>query len=178
MSEIPYLPFDSKIDDLTEQDGVFSGTGELIAPFTMVDASNENQFSSLGPNVHAFVSWLPLYDDCYWIMILQGELKADLPALVYQFLPLTNNGPFSFYFLKMKKPFRYRQLNFFDRQYPFERAEQQRRTGVIKHVEIPDFTDSNSILDPELLQNKFIDSTLTDDLIRLGYGEQMGVDYL
>lgn len=178
MSEIPYLPFDSKIADLKQEEGIFTGTGELFAPFTMIDCSNDPQYKGLGTGAHAFTSWLPLYDSCYWIFIVNTHLKDELPSLIYQFLPLSINDQFSFYFLKMKKPYRYRRLNFFDRQSPFERAEQQRRTGVIEHVNVPDFTDSNSILDFEQFPNKFIDSTTTDELIRLSYGEMIGVDYL
>lgn len=178
MSEIPMLPIDEKIDDLTIEEGLFTGTGALYAPFTMIDTSNDRQYKSLGVGAHAFTSWLPLFDDCYWIFILNAHLNNPLPSLIYQGLPIVNNDEFSFYFLKMKKPYRYRQLNFFDKQYPFTTMSKQRRTGKIKGVEIAEETQSRSILDFDQFPNNFIDSTTTDEIIRLSYGEQIGVNYL
>lgn len=176
MSEIPYIAINEKIENFKKSDdNIFSGTGKIIAPFTMVDVSNQQQFKSLGYDIHVFCSWLPLYDGCYWFFILHGKINNDLPSLIYQFLEITN-GKFEFYYLKTKKPLRYRQLNMFDRQLPFTTDEVQRRTGIIDGVNLIDLQDTESFTDIEKRFNKFIDSNQTDNLIRLSYGEMLGVD--
>lgn len=178
MSEIPYLAIQDKIDNFKKTDeNTFTGNGKIVAPFTMIDVSNEQQFKSLGYNTHVFCSWLPLFDSCYWFFILKEKIDIKLPALIYQFYDFPE-GEFEFYYLKMKKPFRYRKLNMFDRQLPYTTDEVQRRTGVIDGVNLIDLQDTSSFTDVEKRWNKFLDSNQTDNLIRLSYGEMLGVDGL
>ena len=47
MSEIPYIAIDSEVSNLTENDGTFTGTGKLVAPFTCYDISNEKSVTSI-----------------------------------------------------------------------------------------------------------------------------------
>lgn len=176
LSEIPYLAINEKLGDFKKSDdNVFSGTGRIVAPFTMVDVSNQQQFKSLGYDYHVYCSWLPLYDGCYWFFVLHAKISNALPALIYQFLEFPISQ-FEFYYLKTKKPLRYRQLNMFDRQLPFTADEVQRQTGIIDGVNLIDLQDTESFTDLEKRFNKFIDSNQTDNLIRLSYGEMLGVD--
>lgn len=186
MSEIPYLAIDDYVSDLqVSADAVFTGTGSLVAPFTMLDISNEQRFSYLKPNEHAFVSWLPLYDDCYWLFQCQGELVFDKEAahpgqinLYGQGQTLTSNGPFSFLYSKVKKPFRVDKIFMTRHEYPFTYASRQARTGDIKHVNLLDLRDQDALVAIDDQFGQYMDDVQTDDLIRLNLGEMLGVDGL
>ena len=118
---------------------------------------------------------LKVWDMIIMFFVHHAKISIPLPALIYQFLEFPISQ-FEFYYLKTKKPLRYRQLNMFDRQLPFTADEVQRRTGIIDGVNLIDLQDTESFTDIEKRFNKFIDSNQTDNLIRLSYGEMLGVD--
>lgn len=175
MSEIPYLAYQEKPDNFKIVDKRFYGVGRIVAPFTMVDVSNENMFKGMGDNWHAFASWLPLYDGYYWFFLLHGKIAYSQPAVIPQFNPLML-GEFEFYYLNMRAPLRYRQINKHNYQLPFTTDEVQRRTGKLAGVNLIDLQDTAAFTDIEKRFNKFIDSNQTDELIRLSYGEMLGVE--
>ena len=64
MSEIPYIAIDEKVQDLTENNGTFTGTGKLVAPFTCYDISNEKSVTSItSAGYRVYVSIKPLFDE-------------------------------------------------------------------------------------------------------------------
>lgn len=186
MSEIPYLAIDDQVADLTATtDAVFTGTGSLVVPFTMIDISNEKRFSYLKPNEHAFVSWLPLYDDYYWLFQCQGALRYDKEAdhpgqinLYGQGQTLTNPGPFQFFYSMVKKPFRVDKISMTRHAWPFTYASRQARTGAIDGVRLIDLRDQNGLVAIDDQFGQYMDDVQTDDLIRLNAGEMLGVDFL
>lgn len=186
MSEIPYIAIDDHVADLgTTPDGVFTGTGSLVVPFTMIDISSEKHFSYLNPYEHTFVSWLPLYDDYYWIFQCAGELVADKECLypgqinLYgQGQTLTTNGPFSFLYSRVKKPFRVDKISMTIHELPFTYPSRQARTGKIDGVNLIDLRDQDGLVAIDDQYGQFMDDVQTDDLIRLNAGEILGVDGL
>ena len=186
MSEIPYIAIDEPVNDLkASDDGVFTGTGSLVVPFTMIDISNEQRFSYLKPNEHAFVSWLPLYDDYYWLFQCAGDLVFDKEAanpgqinLYGQGQTLTKPGKFSFFYSTVKKPFRIDKIFMTKHEWPFTYASRQARTGDINHVNILDMRDQNGLVAIDDQFGQYMDDVQTDDLIRLNMGEMLGVEGL
>ena len=186
MSEIPYIAIDDYVSDLkSSDDAVFTGTGALVVPFTMIDISSEAHFSHLKPNEHAFVSWLPLYDDHYWLIQCQGDLIFDKEEaqpghinLYGQGQTLTTNGPFSFFYSTVKKPFSIDKISMTRHAWPFTYASRQARTGDINHVNILDMRDQDGLVAIDDQFGQYMDDVQTDDLIRLNLGEMLGVDGL
>ena len=184
MAEIPYIAIDDYVDDLAvTSDGVFTGTGSLVVPFTMLDISNETHFSQLEPSEHAFVSWLPLYDDYYWLMQCQGDLVFDKEAhhpdqinLYGQGQTLTTPGPFYFYFSRVKKPFRVDKISMVRHEFPFTYASRQARTGKIDGVNLIDQRDQTGLVAIDDQNGQYMTDVQTDDLIRLDAGEMLGVE--
>lgn len=186
MSEIPYIAIDDHMADFAASpDGVFTGTGSLVVPFTMIDISSESHFSYLKPNEHAFVSWLPLYDDYYWIFQCAGELVADKEVthpgqinLYGQGQTLTTPGKFEFLYSTVKKPFRVDKISMTRHAWPFTYPSRQARTGDIDGVNLIDLRDQNAMVAIDDQYGQFMDDVQTDDLIRLNLGEMLGVDGL
>lgn len=186
MAEIPYIAVDDLIEDLSvSSDAVFTGTGSLVVPFTMLDISNETHFSHLAENEHAFVSWLPLYDDYYWLIQCKGELLVDKEAdhpdkinLYGQGQTLTTNGPFRFFYSRVKKPFRVDKVSMVRHEWPFTYASRQARTGDIDGVNLIDLRDQNAMVAIDDQNGQYMTDIQTDDLIRLNAGEMIGVEGL
>ena len=186
MSEIPYMAIDELVGDLRiSQDDHFHGTGQLVVPFTMLDISGEQHYSWLGENGHAFASWLPLYDNYYWIFVCKGDLlfdkdveKPDKINLYGQGQTLTEPGEFEFYYTQVAKPFRVDKITDSRTVMPFTYASRQARTGAIPGVTISDYRDQNTIMAIDDQNGHFMDDSQTDDLIRLNAGEMLGVDGL
>ena len=184
MSEIPYLAIDDYVADFAATpDGVFSGTGSVVVPFTMIDISGEPHFSYLGPDEHAFVSWLPLYDDYYWIFQCKGELVVDKEEthpgqinLYGQGQTLTKPGAFNFLYSTVKKPFRVDKISMTRHAFPFNYQSRQSRTGKIDGVNLIDLRDQDAMAAIDDQYGQFMDDVQTDDLIRLNLGEMLGVD--
>lgn len=186
MSEIPYIAIDEHVADFAATpDAVFSGTGSLVVPFTMIDISSEPHFSYLKQNEHAFASWLPLYDDYYWIFKCSGELVADKEVthpgqinLYGQGQTLTKPGPFEFLYSTVKKPFRVDKISMTRHAWPFTYTSRQARTGALDGVHLIDLRDQNGLVAIDDQYGQFMDDVQTDDLIRLNLGEMLGVDGL
>lgn len=182
MSEIPYIPVDTYIPDLTCDDNLhYRGTGQLVVPFTMLDISKEQHFSYLKGNQHAFCSWLPLYDNCYWLMIvksslLQDKSTLDQSQLYYQNDLLAQSGPFEFYFSRVRKPFQMHKVKMTLTDSPFTYASRQARTGKIPHVNLIDLRDQTTLINSDDSINNFMGTTQTDNLIRLNYAQMLGGD--
>lgn len=186
MSEIPYIAIDEHVADFAASpDGVFTGTGSLVVPFTMIDISSEGHFSYLKKNEHAFVSWLPLYDDYYWIFQCRGELVVDKEIthpgqinLYGQGQTLTKPGEFEFLYSTVKKPFRVDKISMTRHSWPFTYPSRQVRTGQLDGVNLIDLRDQNGLVAIDDQYGQYMDDVQTDDLIRLNLGEMLGVDGL
>lgn len=186
MSEIPYVAIDDYTPDLAvDSDNHFTGTGALVVPFTMLDISRENHFSYLGNNEHAFASWLPLYDDYYWIFVCKGHLIYDKELmnqgkinLYGQGQQLTTSGAFEFYYSRVKLPFRVDKIKMSLTTLPFTYQSRQARTGKIPGVNLIDYRDQSTLVALDDQNGQYMSDTQTDDLIRLNAGEIIGVDYL
>lgn len=77
MSQLPYIAIDSKINNLTIENKVFSGTGQVVAPFNMYEVTNDIKFYDFQQNEHIFVSLLPLYNDNFYLFYLKSDLVSS-----------------------------------------------------------------------------------------------------
>lgn len=76
MSEIPYLPIYSG-SYIKGSTGIFTleSSDQLFAPFTCLDITGDAKGNLLN-NWRAYVSRMPLYDDYFWIMLIDQPLTA------------------------------------------------------------------------------------------------------
>lgn len=162
MSEIPYIAIDSGVQDLNENDGVFTGIGELVAPFTCYDISNEKSVSSItSDGYRVYVSIKPLYDNRYWLFVFKAENYNDSMNNMYSQDFAIGEGNFEFYYVNTRKPLNLSQVNWFYHAYPFTYPLRQTRTGVIEKVVIPDFVQENDYVG---INNMFYDTVITKNL--------------
>ena len=161
MSQIPYIAIDSNIQ-LTINDGpTYSGTGQVVTPFNMIEITGYPKFSDFAKNEHLFVSLLPLFDGQYWLFYFKGNLlidrsQTDNPYYWQNDVLSTPNDEFEFYYVTTRKPLRINAINLWNKVPPYTYASRQVRTGEIDGVTIPDsFNNSN-------LQINF--DNLSDDL--------------
>lgn len=77
MSELPYLPIYSG-SYLKGSSGIFTlnSSDQLFAPFTCLDITGDAKGNLLN-NWRAYVSRMPLYDDHFWIMLIDQPLTAS-----------------------------------------------------------------------------------------------------
>lgn len=149
MSQIPYIAIDSDIQ-LTINDGpTYSGTGQVVTPFNMIEITGYPKFSDFAKNEHLFVSLLPLFDGQYWLFYFKGSLlidrsQTDNPYYWQNDLLSTPNDKFEFYYATTRKPLRINTINLWNKVPPYTYASRQVRTGEIAGVTIPDsFNNSN-----------------------------------
>lgn len=162
MSEIPYIAIDSGVQNLNENDGVFTGIGELVAPFTCYDISNEKSVSSItSDGFRVYVSIKPLYDNRYWLFVFKAENYNDSLNNMYSQDFAIGEGNFEFYYVNTRKPLNLSQVNWFYHSYPFTYPLRQTRTGVIEKVVIPDFVQENDYVG---INNMFYDTVITKNL--------------
>lgn len=162
MSEIPYIAIDSGVQNLNENDGVFTGIGELVAPFTCYDISNEKSVSSItSDGYRVYVSIKPLYDNRYWLFVFKAENYNDSLNNMYSQDFAIGEGNFEFYYVNTRKPLNLSQVNWFYHAYPFTYPLRQTRTGVIEKVVIPDFVQENDYIG---INNMFYDTLITKNL--------------
>lgn len=176
MSEIPYIAIDNKISNLTENEGTFTGTGKLVAPFTCYDISNEKSVSSIVSNDYrVYVSIKPLYDNQYWLFVFKCENYNDSTNNMYAQDFKIGSGDFEFYYINTRKPLNLSQVNWFYYAYPFNYPLRQARTGVIDNVNIPDFVQENDYIG---INNMFYDTMITKDLTQalIDVGEYNSID--
>lgn len=162
MSEIPYIAIDDEVQGLAENDGVFTGTGEIVAPFTCYDISNEKSVTSITNNGYrVYVSIKPLYDNHYWLFVFKAENYNDSINNMYAQDFIIGSGDFKFYYVNTRKPINLSQVNWFYHAYPFTYPLRQTRTGIIEKVTIPDFVQENDYVG---INNMFYDTVITKDL--------------
>lgn len=163
MSEVPYIAIDNEVQDLNENEGVFTGTGTLVAPFTCYDISNERSVSSItSDGYRVYVSIKPLCDNQYWLFIFKTENYNDSENNMYAQDFKIGSGSFEFYYVNTRKPIYLSQVNWFYHAYPFTYPLRQTRTGVIEKVNIPDFTQENDYIG---INNMFYDTVLSKNLV-------------
>lgn len=149
MSQIPYIAIDSNIQ-LTVNDGpTYSGTGQVVTPFNMIEITGYPKFSDFAKNEHLFASLLPLFDGQYWLFYFKGNLlidrsQTDNPYYWQNDLLSTPSDEFTFYYVTARKPLRINTINLWNKIPPYTYASRQVRTGEIDGVTIPDtFNNSN-----------------------------------
>ena len=149
MSQIPYIAIDNNIQ-LTINDGpTYSGTGQVVTPFNMIEITGYPKFSDFAKNEHLFVSLLPLFDGQYWLFYFKGDLlidrsQTDNPYYWQNDLLSTPSDKFEFYYVTTRKPLRINTINLWNKVPPYTYASRQVRTGEIDGVTIPDtFNNSN-----------------------------------
>lgn len=176
MSEIPYIAIDSEVPNLTENDGIFKGTGNIVAPFTCYDISNEKSVSSIvSDDYRVYVSIKPLYDNQYWIFVFKSDNYNDSENNMYAQDFVIGNGNFEFYYVNTRKPLNLSNINWFYHAYPFTYPLRQTRTGVIDNVNIPDFVQENDYIS---INNMFYDTMITKELTQalINVGEYNSID--
>lgn len=162
MSEIPYIAIDNEVSNLLENDGTFTGTGKLVAPFTCYDISNEKSVTSIvSQGYRVYVSIKPLFDDQYWIFVFKSENYIDSENNMYAQDFVIGSGSFEFYYVNTRKPLNLSNINWFYHAYPFNYPLRQTRTGVIDKVNIPDFIQENDYIS---INNMFYDTMITKEL--------------
>lgn len=149
MSQVPYIAIDTNIQ-LTINDGsTYSGTGQVVTPFNMIEITGYPKFSDFTENEHLFVSLLPLFDGQYWLFYFKGNLltdrsQTDDPYYWQNDLLSTPSDEFTFYYVTTRKPLRINTINLWNKVPPYTYASRQVRTGEIEGVTIPDtFNNSN-----------------------------------
>ena len=162
MSEIPYIATDSKVQNLNENDGTFTGAGKLVAPFTCYDISNEKSVTSIvSQGYRVYVSIKPLFDDQYWMFVFKSENYIDSENNMYAQDFVIGSGNFEFYYVNTRKPLNLSNINWFYHAYPFTYPLRQTRTGVVDNVNIPDFIQENDYIS---INNMFYDTMITKNL--------------
>lgn len=159
MSEIPYFPtFDNVDNKVTLTNGVYNIKDVmLVAPFEMVNISNEQIFSNKQPNEQIFVSRLPLFDNNYWFFDLISANQIDVtmrdePYFFQQEDILKNNSNVSFSFFKTTAPLYMSRVNSQFKEYPFTYPSLQMQTGKVQNVAMIDLNDQSVLLNVDHLQ--------------------------
>lgn len=150
MSQVPYIAIDSAIHLTINDEPTYSGTGQVVTPFNMIEITGYPKFSDFAENEHIFVSLLPLFDGQYWLFYFKGNLLIDKSQTddpyYWQNDPLsTPNDEFEFYYVSTRKPLQINTINLWNKVPPYTYASRQVRTGQIAGVTIPD-TFNNSDL--------------------------------
>lgn len=149
MSQIPYIAIDNNIQLTINHDPTYSGTGQVVTPFNMIEITGYPKFSDFAKSEHLFVSLLPLFDGQYWLFYFKGDLlidrsQTDNPYYWQNDLLSTPNDKFEFYYVTTRKPLRINTINLWNKVPPYTYASRQVRTGQIEGVTIPDtFNNSN-----------------------------------
>ena len=149
MSQIPYIAIDSNIQLTINDEPTYSGTGQVVTPFNMIEITGYPKFSDFSENEHIYVSLLPLFDGQYWLFYFKGNLlidksQTDDPYYWQNDLLSTPSDEFTFYYATTRKPLRINTINLWNKVPPYTYASRQVRTGEIEGVTIPDtFNNSN-----------------------------------
>lgn len=150
MSQVPYIAIDSNIQLTINDEPTYSGTGQVVTPFNMIEITGYPKFSDFSENEHIYVSLLPLFDGQYWLFYFKGNLlidksQTDDPYYWQNDLLSTPSDEFTFYYATTRKPLRINTINLWNKVPPYTYASRQVRTGQIDGVTIPD-TFNNSDL--------------------------------
>lgn len=169
MSEISYIAIDNPCE-IHENEKVFNGTGQIVAPFTMYEITNETKFSDFASDEHVFVSLLPLENQQYGIFYLKTPNLLDTPTYYFQNQIMTDeNSNFVFKYSLAPKPLNITNINLSFLTYPKTYETRQARTGVIENVKLADKTCYDAILgidnltDESIITKQVIDIIVGDD---------------
>lgn len=149
MSQIPYIAIDSNLQLTINKGPTYSGSGQVVTPFNMIEITGYPKFSDFAENEHLFVSLLPLFDGQYWLFYFKGNLLIDRsqtnnPYYWQNDLLSTPSDEFTFYYATTRKPLRINTINLWNKVPPYTYTSRQVRTGQIDGVTIPDtFNNSN-----------------------------------
>ena len=150
MSQIPYIAIDSNIQLTINTGPTYSGTGQVVTPFNMIEITGYPKFSDFAKNEHLFVSLLPLFDGQYWLFYFKGNLlidrsQTDNPYYWQNDLLSTPSDEFTFYYVTTRKPLRINTINLWNKVPPYTYASRQVRTGEIEGVTIPDSFNNSDL---------------------------------
>lgn len=159
MSELNILPFQEKsktpIIDLSE--GVFNFKGEVIAPFSMFNVTDEKHFTTEKNNGwQIFISNMPLFDGQYYVFYI--KVPDMLDYFYPQYTILSSDTVGECYFLKTNKPLILDNIKN-NKVLPVMNLTQAIRLGNIKGLEISKYIynlgiDINSVLDTDLTMDQ------------------------
>lgn len=149
MSDIPYIAIDAK-QEINVNDNVFSGTGQVVVPFNMVEITGYAKFSDFKLDEHIFVSVLPCFDGQYWCFYFKGTLAVDRSQTevpyYYQNDKLNDGTDYTFYYTTTRKPLQISSINLNNKVLPYTYASRQIRTGIIDGVNILDSQNNSDIM--------------------------------
>ena len=150
MSQVPYIAIDSNIQLTVNTGPTYSGTGQVVTPFNMIEITGYPKFSDFSENEHIFVSLLPLFDGQYWLFYFKGNLlidksQTDDPYYWQNDLLSTPNDKFEFYYVTTRKPLRINTINLWNKVPPYTYASRQVRTGQVPGVTIPDSFNNSDL---------------------------------
>lgn len=166
MSQVPYIAIDTNIQLTINDSPTYSGSGQVVTPFNMIEITGYPKFSDFAENEHLFVSLLPLFDGQYWLFYFKGNLlidksQTDDPYYWQNDLLSTPNDEFTFYYVTTRKPLRINTINLWNKVPPYTYASRQVRTGEIDGVTIPDtFNNSNLQINFDNLSDYLSDEDL------------------
>lgn len=169
MSQVPYIAIDTNIQLTINDEPTYSGSGQVVTPFNMIEITGYPKFSDFAENEHLFASLLPLFDGQYWLFYFKGNLlidrsQTDNPYYWQNDLLSMPSDEFTFYYATTRKPLRINTINLWNKVPPYTYASRQVRTGEIDGVTIPD-TFENS--DMQINFDNLCDSLSSDDLAAL-----------
>lgn len=158
MSQIPYFPtFDNCKNNVKIVNDVFTINNIMVvAPFDMVDVTNQQIFSNHQVNEHYYCSRQPLFDNNYYFFEITSNNVIDVsqreePYFFQQENILNKKSDVSFYFFKTPAPLYLTRVNSTFKTYPFTYPSLQMKTGHIDGVNIIDLADQNVMLDVDNL---------------------------
>lgn len=166
MSQVPYIAIDSNLQLSINKGPTYSGSGQVVTPFNMIEITGYPKFSDFSENEHLFVSLLPLFDGQYWLFYFKGNLlidrsQTDNPYYWQNDLLSTPNDEFEFYYVTTRKPLRISTINLWNKVPPYTYASRQVRTRQIDGVTIPDtFNNSNLQINFDNLSDYLSDEDL------------------
>lgn len=164
MSQLPYIAIDSKINNLTIENKVFSGTGQVVAPFNMYEVTNDIKFYDFQQNEHIFVSLLPLYNDNFYLFYLKSNLVSSHNNIYLQDMFLTDEiSDFTFYYSITSKPLNIASINLNFKVMPLTYPSRQIRTGKIDKVKISTYNEYMGVMDIDSFSD---DTILTSEIIK------------
>lgn len=179
-AEIPLIPFKDNLEFVTVDNNVFTGRGDVYAPFTMFNINREQSFLSLGEDEYVFASYVPLYDRKIWIFYLKANLLdkrwenpgRDIP--LYGQGTLLASGNFTFKFSTVNLPFMPGKINLGINKLPFTKPSIQALTGEIAGVEMTQYRAQNNLLSFDDVDNQYLNEAMLRQILRKRINEMVG----
>lgn len=158
MSEIPFFPTFDNVEQQVQliDDIYYLKKVMLVAPFTMVNVSNEAVFSDKAPNEQIYVSRLPLFDNNYWFfdLISNNQINVaikDEPYFFQQQAMLTVPSDVKFYFFNTAAPLYLSRINRQFKVFPYTYPSLLMHTGKVPNVSLTDESPQAVMLDVDYL---------------------------